>query len=201
MLTRAARPLIIAWIALGFFIITARPFAIELDGLYRGALVTIRPFMSNYSIVILVAQLVVLVLALVAALHASARGATLLLLLGVLGVVAFLLAPVLVGSGPFEPRAPQLAFYRVLIFATPLVRDLGLAAVSMSLVSARVRPVIAFFALLDAAVIALAWHMTPIAALATLHPATIVWPKLLPLAIIAILALAGAKKHAMIAAP
>lgn len=191
---RATRPLVFAWLALGVFILAARPFAIELDGQYRGTFVAIRPFMRTYNAVILSAQLVVLAFALVAALRSSAQLALVLLAAALVGTVAFLLAPILVGNGPYAPGDLQLAVYRALVFAPCVLRDLGLAALALPFVSALVRPLLFALALADAAIIVQRWHTTRIEVVATLHPSTIIWPLLLPLSALALVAIVSAQR-------
>jgi hypothetical protein len=156
-------------------VLAATTFAGELEGRFGDGLVRLRPWMETYNLAIGGLHLLVLAILLTGALRLAAgpaqRIAVVAFLLAVLAAAGMLVAPRLLGEGPWRPDGREMKVLRVLVFAPGALRTVGCAALVVALFPRR-RAAWAILLLLsvDLSLMAWKWTTTPRAVIASVHP-------------------------------
>ena len=182
------RFLLWGWLVLTILAISGYVPALHLAGDYAGHAVLIRSWMIVYNSVILVLHGAVLALILYGGTGALQRAGNMLLFwcrrfamltfgVAFLAVIAMLAAPVVVGSGPFEPESSRLQIYTALVHLPSLCRTLGWGFLVVAMLQgcwadrSRLFPLV-LLALIFADLVLVCWHWiaTEIAVVAELHP-------------------------------
>jgi hypothetical protein len=188
---RGPRLLLWGWTCLIILCLAGIPLTKDMIGVYGRGKIFIQPFMTLYNTVILTAHLLGLGLVTAGALflrnHAESRlakgsGRAALAMLGftLATLLAMLLVPWWMGSGPWPPDSLQVATMRTLVYLPGVTRTLAWGLMIVAMVQGHMTrggavPRWRYFLLLGLVALDLGltiwkWIITPKAVIALLHP-------------------------------